>query len=91
MSPRVVTDPEALENFARTLRAFNNHLKSQRNNLNAQFRQLGEVWRDQEHRKFAEQFQQTMKLLSQFEQISEGQIPLLRRKAEKLREYLNQR
>lgn len=34
--------------------------------LNAQFRQLGDTWRDQEHQKYGQEFEQTMRVLAQF-------------------------
>jgi hypothetical protein len=52
---------------------------------------VGETWRDQEHQRYAQEFEQTMRILQQFSRSSEQQIPFLLRKAQKLREYLNQR
>jgi hypothetical protein len=49
---------------------------------------LGDTWRDQEHEKFAEEFQQTMLVLKRFMEAAEKQIPFLLRKAEKIEEYL---
>lgn len=59
--------------------------------LNGQFARLGGTWRDQEHRKFAQEYQQTMRVLNQFQRSSDQQIPFLLRKARRLRDYLNQR
>ena len=89
--PQAVADPEALERFARELKHFNGQLQDSMRRLQAQFNRLGETWRDQEHQKFAREFEQTMRVLLQFQRASERQIPLLLRKAQKLREYLNQR
>jgi hypothetical protein len=52
---------------------------------------LGGTWRDQEHQKFAQEYQQTMRVLNQFQRSSDQQIPFLLRKARRLRDYLNQR
>ena len=46
---------------------------------------------NQEHQKFAQEFQQTMRVLHQFTRAADQQIPFLQRKAQRLREYLNQR
>ncbi len=89
--PKAIADPEALERFARELKQFNSQLQDGMRRLQAQFNRLGETWRDQEHQKFAREFEQTMRVLLQFQRASEQQIPLLLRKAQKLREYLNQR
>lgn len=59
--------------------------------LNGQFGRLGDTWRDQEHQKFAAEFQQTVRVLNQFMQSAEQQAPLLQRKAAAIRQYLNQR
>jgi hypothetical protein len=59
--------------------------------LQGQFANLGETWRDQEHQKFAQEFEQTMRVLHQFTRSADQQIPFLLRKAQRLREYLGQR
>ncbi len=89
--PQAIADPNDLERFARELKRFNSQLQENMRRLQAQFNRLGETWRDQEHQKFAREFEQTMRVLLQFQRASEQQIPLLLRKAQKLREYLNQR
>lgn len=60
-------------------------------NLNGQFTSLGSTWRDQEHQKFAHEYQQTMKVIQKFLQTSDQHIPFLKRKAQRARDYLNQR
>jgi hypothetical protein len=52
---------------------------------------LGSSWRDQEHNKFVEEFEQTMKTLGRFVDASNKHIPFLVRKAERVEEYLQQR
>lgn len=91
MSPQAVADPEDLDRFAQMLREFNNDLLSSSNRLRAQFSHLGETWRDQEHQKFAQEFEQTMRVIDMFIRSSEVQIPVLKRKAHHLRNYLHQR
>ena len=89
--PQAVADPEELERFARELKQFNSQLQESMSRLNSQFNRLGDTWRDQEQRKFAQEFEQTMRVLVRFRQTSENHIPFLLRKAQRLREYLNQR
>ncbi|MGB0383838.1 MAG: WXG100 family type VII secretion target [Ardenticatenaceae bacterium] len=88
---QAVANPEDMERFARELKQFNSQLASSMKRLNGQFSRLGGTWRDQEHQKFAQQYQQTMRVLNQFQRSSDQQIPFLLRKAQRLRDYLNQR
>src|SRR5256885_479051 len=52
-----------LERFARNLKEFNKQLRESMSRLQGQFARLGDTWRDQEHQKFAQEFEQTMRLL----------------------------
>lgn len=88
---KAVANPEDMERFARELKQFNAQLASSMKRLNGQFSRLGGTWRDQEHQKFAQEYQQTMRVLHQFQRSSDQQIPFLLRKAQRLRDYLNQR
>ncbi len=91
MSPQAVASPEELEHFARELKQFTTQLRDSSARLQGQFVNLGDTWRDQEQQKFAQEFQQTMRVLQQFTRSVDQQIPFLQRKAQRLREYLNQR
>jgi uncharacterized protein YukE len=91
MSQKVVNNPEDLERFAHNLKDFNRELRDKVLSLQGQFSRLGETWKDQEHQKFAQEFQQTMRSLNKFMQDADVHAPFLLRKAQKLREYLNQR
>lgn len=88
---KVIATPEDLERFAADLKRFNGQLAESMSRLNGQFARLGDTWRDQEHQKFAQEFEQTMRVLHQFMRASEQHIPILLRKAQRLREYLTQR
>jgi len=87
----VVGNPEELDRFADNLKQFNTQLRESMSRLKGQFAQLGDTWRDQEHQKFAQEFEQTMRLLHNFVQTADAHIPFLKRKAQKLYEFLNQR
>jgi hypothetical protein len=52
---------------------------------------LGQTWRDQEHEKFVQEFDQTMQVVNRFLEASSQHIPFLLRKAERVEEYLQQR
>jgi len=89
--PKAIVDPAELRRFAHGLKHFSNELSHQVAVLQGQFASLGDTWRDQEHEKFAEQFSQTMQVLSHFVQTAGQHIPFLMRKAERIDEYLQQR
>lgn len=88
---RAVVNPEELRRFASELKRFNNDLKGEISTLHHRFVKLGETWQDQEQAKFAEMFDQMMKMLIRFADAAEKHAPLLLRKAEKIQEYLDQR
>ena len=52
---------------------------------------LERTWRDQEQKKFAEEFQQHMKVIGRFIEVIDRHVPYLLRKAEIIEEYLQQR
>jgi uncharacterized protein YukE len=81
-------DPDEIERFARQLKQANQALQEITSKLQGQFNRLSETWRDPQHEKYAQEFEQTMRMLKQFQKASEGQIPLLRKRARHLREYL---
>ena len=86
----MIVDSEELDRFANHLRTFNTNLQSSMQQLNAQFRHLGDLWKDQEHQKFAQEFEQTMRIMSHFIQVSDRHIPFLHRKAQRVRDYIEQ-
>ena len=51
---------------------------------------MGDSWRDQEHVKFTEEFEQTLKVIEHFLDIADQHVPFLNRKAERIEEYLQQ-
>ena len=76
MSSQAVANPEELERFARDLKQFNTQLHDGMSRMQGQFTRLGETWRDQEHQNFAQEFEQTMRVLHHFMRSGEQQIPL---------------
>ncbi|MBK7405181.1 MAG: WXG100 family type VII secretion target [Phycisphaerales bacterium] len=88
---KAVADPEELRRFAQVLRAFNANMAAAMQQLQGNASALGQTWRDQEHVKFQQEFEQTMRQLQRFVEASEEQVPLLLRKAERLEAYLRQR
>lgn len=88
--PQAIVDPEDLRQFARNLQRFNQELQDRLSLLGGQLTALGKTWRDQEQKKFVEEFEQQAKRLGQFVEMSEQHIPYLLRKAELIDQYLQQ-
>jgi uncharacterized protein YukE len=86
--PQAVVDPEELRDFARSLKKFNTELRDRATSLSNKLAALGATWRDQEHKKFVEQFDQHMKILSRFTDTADQHVPYLLRKADLIEEYL---
>jgi uncharacterized protein YukE len=89
--PQAVADPAELRRFANTLKRFTSDLQAGLSSVHGQLTGLGDTWRDQEHDKFREEFEQTMHQLTRFIAAATEHIPFLLRKAERIEEYLQQR
>ena len=89
--PKAVVDPDDLHRFAVELRRFSGDVSGRISRINLQFSKLGETWQDQEHAKFAGEFQHMIRVLSKFVTAAEEHVPVLLRKAESIRRYLEQR
>jgi uncharacterized protein YukE len=89
--PHAIVDPEELRRFAHNLKQFNNELQGRLAVLHGQLISLGNTWRDKEHEKFSQEFEQTMLVVKRFMEAATVHIPFLIRKAERVEEYLQQR
>lgn len=88
---QAIVDPEELRRFARQLERFSNELQNQMLVLRGQMTGLGQSWRDQEHEKFLQDFEQTIVATNRFVEATREHIPFLLRKAERAEDYLRQR
>lgn len=88
---QAIVKPEDLRRFAAELKQFSEHLNSDGMRLRGQFQRVGETWRDQEHQRFAREFDQTLKVFNQFNREAEQYVAFLMRKAQAAEEYLRQR
>jgi WXG100 family type VII secretion target len=88
---QAIVDPNELRRFAGTLRRFSSEAQNQMSVLHGQLQALGSSWRDQEHQKFLEEFEQTMVAIRKFVDATQEHVPYLLRKAERAEEYLRQR
>jgi uncharacterized protein YukE len=86
--PQAVVDPEELRQFASSLKKFNANLRDRATALANQLAALNSTWRDQEHKKFVEQFETNMKVLMRFTEEADHYVPYLMRKAAHIDEYL---
>lgn len=87
---QAIVSPEELRRFAQSLKRFNVGMNDQLSALAAQMNGLGSSWRDQENRKFAEEFSRNLQVMARFIETNEEYIPFLLRKAERIDEYLQQ-
>ena len=55
---QAIVDPQELRRFASRLRHFSTEVHSQMQTVQRQLQALSATWRDQEHQKFAEEFEQ---------------------------------
>jgi uncharacterized protein YukE len=88
---QALVDPAELRRFARNLKRFSEDLQQSLAGLHGQMLTLGETWRDQEHAKFVQEFENTLKMLHHFMEASNLHVPFLIHKAERIEEYLQQR
>lgn len=84
-------DPAELRRFAMSLKAFHTQLQAQLQALRGQASSLQQTWRDREHDKFMEEFEETVQVIGRFLEASEQHVPFLLRKAERAEDYLRQR
>ena len=85
---QAVVDPEQLRQFAAHLHRFSEELKQRSAGLASQMTQLEQTWRDEQQRKFAEEFTTQMRQLARLIQSTEAHVPYLMRKAEQIDAYL---
>jgi len=86
--PQAVVDPEELRQFAQSLKKFNSQLRDRAAALGNQLAALNASWRDQEHKKFADEFETNMKVLLRFTETADEYVPYLLRKAQHIEDYL---
>ena len=89
--PQAIVDPEELRLFAQNLKKFNTEIQTRLTLLSGQLIALEKTWRDQEQKKFTEEFEQQVKGIARLIEVVEQHIPYLVHKAEIIEEYLQQR
>lgn len=87
---RAHVDPTELRRFARDLNRFSSELQNLMSGLHTRMLALEKTWRDQEQRKFTQEFEQTMKTLARFLEASDRHVSFLVKKAGHIEDYLQQ-
>lgn len=85
---QAIVDPEQLRQFAALLKRYSQTVRDSTTTLNQSLARLSESWRDQEHRKFSDEFEEQIKLVSKLLEITDKHIPYLVKKAEIIEQYL---
>lgn len=85
---QAVVDPDQLRQFASQLHRFAEEMKQRSASLAGQMNQLEQTWRDEQQRKFAEEFETQMRQMARLVQTTEEHVPYLMRKAEQIDAYL---
>lgn len=85
---QAVVDPDQLRQFASHLHRFAEEMKQRSTGLATQMNQLEQTWRDEQQRKFAEEFTAQMRQMARLIQTTEEHVPYLMRKAEQIDAYL---
>ena len=80
--PQAIVDPEELRRFAQSLKKFSNDVQERVSSLGAQMVALERISRDQEQKKFSEEFEQHIRTIARFIEVIEQHIPYLHRKAD---------
>lgn len=88
---QAIVDPGELRRFAQHLKQFNQELRDRLAALHGHVLALGDSWRDQEHEKFSNEFEQAVRVLQAFLAQGDQYIPFLVRKAERAETYLGQK
>ena len=88
---QAIVDPQELRRFAQRLRHFSTEVMTQMQTVQRQLAALGSTWRDQEHKKFEEEFAQQLNTFGRFVESTGEYVPYLIRKAERVEEYQQQR
>lgn len=88
---QAIVDPGELRRFALSLKRFNSDLHGSVATLHGQLLSLGDTWRDQEHIRFTQDFEETVQVIERFLNASDEHVKFLIHKAERAEDYLQQR
>ncbi|GIX00907.1 MAG: hypothetical protein KatS3mg111_4239 [Pirellulaceae bacterium] len=86
--PQAIVDPEQLRTFAMLLRRYSQQVREATAAVVQAEARLAESWRDQEHRKFAEEFAAQLTTVNKLLESTDRHVPYLLKKAEIIDQYL---
>lgn len=86
--PQAIVDPEQLRQFAAMLQRYSHTLRESTASLTQSQARLNETWRDQEQRRFSEEFEDQVKMVQKLLDMTDKHIPYLIKKAEIIEQYL---
>jgi uncharacterized protein YukE len=85
---QAIVDPEQLRQFAAMLKRYSQQVRDSSSSLSQALSRLSDTWRDQEHRKFSDEFEEQLKLVHRLLEMTDKHIPYLVKKAEIIDQYL---
>ncbi len=85
---QAIVDPEQLRQFAAMLKRYSQQVRESTAALSHAQARLADSWRDQEHRKFVEEFEEQVKLFNKLLESTDKHVPYLLKKAEIIDQYL---
>ena len=69
---QAIVDPAEIRRFAHNLKVFTGDVRGDLSSLHTQLLALGDTWRDQEHDRFIQEFEQTVAVLEKFLEVAES-------------------
>ncbi len=85
---QAVVDPEQLRQFAAMLKRYGQQVRDSTTALQQAQARLADSWRDQEHRRFTDEFEEQVKLVNKLLEATDKHVPYLLKKAEIIDQYL---
>lgn len=85
---QAIVDPEQLRQFAAMLKRYSQQVRDSTNSLSQALARLSETWRDQENHKFADEFEEQIKLVHRLLEMTDKHVPYLVKKADIIDQYL---
>lgn len=85
---QAIVDPEELRQFAAMLKRYGQQVRDSTSTLSQAQARLADSWRDQEHRKFVDEFEEQVKIVHKLLEATDQHVPYLLKKAEIIEQYL---
>ena len=85
---RAIVDPDQLRHFAAQLKLFADEVRNRGTVLTAAMNELEQTWRDDQQRKFKDEFEVELRSLARIVQSAERHVPYLVQKASQIDAYL---